>query len=375
MEANLLSRTEYGGATRHAPAAEIPARASAKLPNHHPATGCRAINLALQGGGAHGAFTWGVLDRLLEDERIVIEGISATSAGAMNATVTAYGISEGGRAGARQALTNFWRRVSHAADLSPLQPTWLDRMLGNKSLDNSPAYLVMDMLTRLLSPYQLNPTNYNPLREVLSQVVDFDALRPHFCPVKLYLSATNVRTGKVKVFGNDEITADAVLASGCLPFLFQAVEIDGEAYWDGGYMGNPAIYPLIYHCESRDVVIVHINPMERKELPRSAPDILNRINEISFNSSLMREMRAIHFVTDLIDGDMVKSDALKKMNIHSISAEEEMSKLSVASKLNADWGFLCELRDTGRATVEAWLIRNFERLGKESTIDIRATYL
>ena len=215
----------------------------------------------------------------------------------------------------------------------------------------------------------------DPLREVLSQVVDFSALRAHCCPVKLYLSATNVRTGKVKVFGNDEITTDAVLASGCLPFLFQAVEIEGEAFWDGGYMGNPAIYPLIYHCESRDVVIVHINPMERTELPRSASEILNRINEISFNSSLMREMRAINFVTDLIDADMVKMDALKKMNIHSISAEEEMSKLSVASKLNADWGFLCELRDTGRAAAQAWLERSFDLLGKESTIDIRARYL
>ena len=376
METSLLNR-DKGGDTDQRKSADR--KSDRAVPGHDPgsraASGVKAINLALQGGGAHGAFTWGVLDRLLEDGRIVIEGISATSAGAMNATVTAFGIAEGGRAGARQALVNFWRRVSHAADFSPLQPTWADRMLGNKSLDNSPAFLMVDMLTRLLSPYQFNPTNYNPLREVLSQVVDFEALRVGSCPVKLYLSATNVRTGKVKVFGNDEINVDAVMASGCLPFLFQAVEIDGEAYWDGGYMGNPAIYPLIYHCLSRDVVIVHINPMERKELPRSASEILNRINEISFNSSLMREMRAINFVTDLIEGDMVKTDALKKMHIHSVSAEDAMSKLSVASKLNADWGFLCELRDTGRATAEAWLARNFDRLGNESTIDIHATYL
>ena len=339
------------------------------------AAGPKTINLALQGGGAHGAFTWGVLDRLLEDPHIEIEGISATSAGAMNATVTAYGLAEAGRSGARQALANFWRRVSHAASLSPLQPSWFDRLIGNKSLENSPSYLLIDMITRVLSPYQFNPINYNPLREVLAQVVDFDTLRSHSCPVKLYLSASNVRTGKVKVFGNDEITVDAVLASGCLPFLFQAVEIDGEAYWDGGYMGNPAIYPLIYNCDSRDVVLVHINPMMRSELPRTASEILNRINEISFNSSLMREMRAIHFVTDLIDGDMLKKGALKKMNIHSISAEEAMSKLSIASKLNADWGFLCELRDVGRETAAAWLERNFEKLGRSSTVDIHATYL
>ena len=339
------------------------------------AAGTKAINLALQGGGAHGAFTWGVLDRLLEDPRIEIEGISATSAGAMNATVTAYGLTQAGRSGARQALANFWRRVSHAASLSPLQPSWFDRLIGNKSLENSVSFVIADMLTRVLSPYQLNPTNYNPLRDVLGQVVDFDALRSHSCPVKLYLSATNVRTGKVKVFANDEITVDSVMASGCLPFLFQAVEIDGEAYWDGGYMGNPAIYPLIYNCESRDVMLVHINPMMRSELPRTASEILNRINEISFNSSLMREMRAINFVTDLINGDMLKKGALKKMHIHSVSAEEEMSKLSVASKLNADWGFLCELRDVGRETAAAWLERNFENLGRASTVDIHATYL
>jgi NTE family protein len=343
-------------------------------PDHH-AAGTKAINLALQGGGAHGAFTWGVLDRFLEDDRIVIDGISATSAGAMNATVTAFGMAKAGRAGARQALTHFWRRVSHAAGFGPLQPSWFDRLAGNKSLENSPSFLIADMLTRLLSPYQFNPANFNPLRDVLGQVVDFDALRSRSCPIKLYLSATNVRTGKVKVFGNDEITADAVMASSCLPFLFQAVEIDGEAYWDGGYMGNPAIYPLIYNCESRDVIIVHINPMERRELPRTAPEILNRINEISFNSSLMREMRAINFVTDLIEGGRLNGDSLKKMNIHSVSAEEAMSSLSVASKLNADWGFLCELRDTGRATAQTWLARHFESLGRESTVDIHATYL
>ena len=343
--------------------------------HHQHIAGTKAVNLALQGGGAHGAFTWGVLDRILEDERIVIEGISATSAGAMNATVTAFGLAEAGRAGARQALTHFWRRISHAAGLSPLQPSWFDRMLGNKSLENSPSFLIADMMTRILSPYQFNPANFNPLRDVLGQVVDFDALRSHCCPVKLYLSATNVRTGKVKVFDNDGITIDAVMASGCLPFLFQAVEIDGEAYWDGGYMGNPAIYPLIYNCESRDVMIVHINPMERRELPRTAPEILNRINEISFNSSLMREMRAINFVTDLIEGGRLKGDPLKKMHIHSVSAESAMAKLSVASKLNADWGFLCELRDIGRATVDTWLGEHFGSLGRESTVDIHATYL
>jgi NTE family protein len=335
----------------------------------------KTINLALQGGGAHGAFTWGVLDRLLEDERIGFDGISATSAGAMNAVVLAYGLAEGGRAGARKALTNFWRRISHAAAFGPLQPTPLDRMLGNRALEWSPAFLMFDLMTRLLSPYQLNPTNYNPLREVLLQTVDFEVLHTARCPVKLFLSATNVRTGKIKVFDNAALNADVVLASGCLPFIFQAIEIDGEHYWDGGYMGNPAIYPLIYHCDSADVVIIHINPIERPDLPRTAGEIMNRINEISFNSSLMREMRAINFVTKLIEEKASCADSLRRMYIHAIAAEDVMTKLGVSSKLNADWEFLTYLHDAGRETAETWLRANFDDLGARSSADIRDRYL
>ncbi len=345
----------------------------------HPATApdaeVKQLNLALQGGGAHGAFTWGVLDRLLEEQKIGLEGISATSAGAMNAVVAAYGFAEGGRDGARRALANFWRRVSHAAQNSPLQPTPFDKWIGNTGLEFSPAYIAFDLISRLMSPYQFNPTNYNPLRRVLGDVVDFERLRSQCCPIKLFLSATNVRTGRIKLFANDEITVDAVMASACLPFMFQAVEIDGEAYWDGGYMGNPAIFPLIYNCDSADVVIVHINPIQRQELPKSAGEILNRINEISFNSSLMREMRAIDFVTSLIDSDAIKGMALKRMRLHAISAHEQMTGFSVASKLNADWDFLIQLRDIGRATAETWLTTNHARLGVESTIDIKTEYL
>ena len=234
-------------------------------PREHGAD-VRTINLALQGGGAHGAFAWGVLDRLLEDERIAFEGVSATSAGAMNAVVLAYGLAEGGRDGARKALNNFWRRVSHAAALGPLQPSPIDRFTHNHALDNSPAFMMLDFMSRLFSPYQLNPANYNPLQHVLEQSVDFARLR-ELAPVKLFLSATNVRTGKVKIFTNGEVTPEAVMASACLPFMFQAVEIDGEGYWDGGYMGNPAIYPLIYHCDSADVVVVHINPLASRGDP------------------------------------------------------------------------------------------------------------
>jgi NTE family protein len=346
---------------------------------HRHATGwgatTRFINLALQGGGAHGAFTWGVLDRLLEDESIAFEGVSATSAGAMNAVVLAYGFAEGGRDGARRALAQFWRRISHAALSSPLHPTPIDKLLGNHTLDHSPSYIGFDLMTRLLSPYQFNPLNLNPLRGVLKQVVDFERIRAYCCPIKIFLSATNVRTGRVKVFTNDELSIDTVLASACLPFLFQAVEIDGEAYWDGGYMGNPAIFPLIYNCDSPDVMIVHINPIERSKLPVTAGEIMNRINEISFNSSLMREMRAIHFVTSLIDSGQVDGRSLKRMRLHAVAAEKAMAGFSTASKLNADWDFLVQLRDIGRATVDAWLRENGERIGKEGTVDVKAMYL
>jgi NTE family protein len=343
----------------------------------HVAKGARTktINLAMQGGGAHGAFTWGVLDRLLEDDRIAFEGVSATSAGAMNAAVLAYGLTEGCREGGRKALEGFWRRVSHAAANGPLQPSWLDRLTGNRSLEHSPAFILFDLFSRLLSPYQFNPANHNPLYDVLIQSVDFDRFRSGACPVKLYLSATNVRTGKIKVFENDVVCPQRVLASGCLPFLFQAVEIDGEHYWDGGYMGNPAIFPLIYGCESRDVLIIHVNPLERKELPTTATEILSRINEISFNSSLMREMRAISFVTKLIDDNPDRLDTLKRMLVHRIAADEVMSSLSVASKLNGDWDFLTYLRDRGREHADRWLAESFDRLGRESTVDIRSEYL
>ena len=333
----------------------------------------RRINLALQGGGAHGAFAWGVLDRLLEDDGLEFEGISATSAGAMNAAVCAYGLTVGGRTGARDALEDFWSRVAKVAKFSPLQPSLYDRLTHNHGLQYSPAFLWMDLLTRMASPYQFNPLGYNPLRDVLEATVDFELLRRESA-VKLFLSATNVRSCKVRVFQCADVSVDAVLASACLPFMFQAVEIDGEAYWDGGYMGNPAIFPLIYHCDSRDVVVVHINPINRPDVPTTATDIMNRINEISFNSSLMREMRAIAFISELIDDGKLDGSEMKRMFMHSIEAEEVMQGLGVASKLNADWEFLTHLRDIGRRHAESWLDVNGDRIGVESTVDLAAVY-
>lgn len=334
--------------------------------------GRKSIALALQGGGAHGAFTWGVLDRLLEDERIAIEGISATSAGAMNAAVLASGMLRGGAAGARKALEDFWAGVARAADwYSPFR-----QMPGATgfSLEQSPLYLMADAMLRVFSPYQFNPTNANPLRALLANHVDFDALRSS-CPIHLYLCATNVETGKIKIFSHDDLSVDAVLASACLPMLFQAVEVDGQHYWDGGYVGNPAIYPLIYNCETCDVVIVHINPIERPGVPTTATEILNRINEISFNSSLMRELRAINFVTSLIKKGKVARGDMKEMLMHSIRSDETMAALGVSSKMNADWQFLTFLRDKGRAEADSWLQKNFEHIGQRSSIDVDAEFL
>ncbi len=345
--------------------------------NHESASShqVRTINLALQGGGAHGAFTWGVLDRLLEEKYLGFEGLSATSAGAMNAAVFAYGLAVDGRDGARKALAGYWKRVSDAASLGPLQPSPIDRMLGDHKLAWSPAFSLMGFVTRVLSPYEFNPSDYNPLRNVVEQSIDFEVLRHPDCPVKLFLSATNVRTGKVKVFAGQEISVSAVMASACLPTMFHAVDIDGEAYWDGGYMGNPALFPLIYNCKSADIVIVHINPLYRKELPYAAGDILNRINEISFNSSLMREMRAVSFVTGLVKQKRIVDHDIRQILMHSITDDEFMGALSPTSKYNADWDFLIFLRDQGRKCANEWLASNFGKLGVESSVDIDSLYL
>ena len=260
------------------------------------------------------------------------------------------------------------------ADWSVLRTWPHDPAIPDRGLAFSPGYLFFDMLSRVFSPYQLNPFNYNPLQPILEQVVDFENLRRR-CAIRLFLCATNVRTGKVRVFTNDEICAAHVLASACLPLLHQAVAIDGECFWDGGYMGNPALFPLIYECKSRDIVIIHINPTERPDLPRTAPEIMNRINEISFNSSLLRELRAIAFVTRLIDDGKIADGSLKRMLIHEIEADDVMQRLGPASKLDADWAFLTRLHDIGRARADSWLEACLDMIGVESTVDVRTKYL
>ena len=334
----------------------------------------KKINFALQGGGSHGAFGWGVIDKFLEDGRIEIEGISGTSAGSMNAVVYAYGILKGND-GAREALYNFWKAISDAGQrFAPPKMPWDTG--GGHHKENPFAGIIKSMMSSL-SPYQLNPMNYNPLREVLESQVDFEALERSQL-TKLFICATNVRTGKVRIFHTPEVTAKTVLASACLPQVFQAVEIDGEHYWDGGYMGNPVLYPLFYYTETRDVVILHINPIERPGPPTTSADIANRLNEITFNSSLIKEMRSVYFVQKLLDDGWIKDehrDKLKYVLIHSVRADNAMSDLSSASKMNSEWKFLTMLRDRGRALAGEWLTHNFAHLGVRSTVDLKKEFL
>lgn len=338
------------------------------------AEGVKSISLALQGGGAHGAFTWGVLDRLLEDEAIAVDAITGTSAGAVNGAVLAYGLMLGGREKARELMDAFWRRTAVLAALSPLQPTPLDRMLGLGRMDFSPGYRLLDLLSRSFSPYQFNAFDLNPLRNILNELVDFDALRT--CrEIKLFVSATDVKRGRIKIFDLPQMSLEAVLASSCLPFLHRAVEIGEDSYWDGGYMGNPAMSPLIYHAEARDVLLVQLNPINIEETPRSAQEIIDRLNTITFNAGLMREMRTIHFVTRLIEKGFDDDGRLRPMLMHVIHAEDVMRELGASSKLNADWAFLHHLFELGRARTDAWLAVHRDALGQHSTVDLVDMYL
>jgi len=325
------------------------------------------IDLALQGGGSHGAFTWGVLDRLLEEPWFEIAGISGTSAGAMNAAVLAHGWNEGQAAGAREALDRYWRTVSRAAAFSPLQRSPLDRLLGRWSIDTSPAYIFTDLMSRVLSPYDLNPLGFNPLRQILVDSIDFARLAE--APIKLFVTATRVRTGRGRIFRNAEITADVLLASACLPTMFRAIEIDGEPYWDGGYVGNPTITPLVRETDARDTVFVQINPTERAEEPRTAADILNRLNEISFNSPLTKEARMIALLRQVADPGTGEGARWAQMKIHRIKSEM-LATFGASSKLNAEWAFVSKLREEGRRAASEFLEMHGADLGVRSTTDL-----
>lgn len=327
------------------------------------------LDLALQGGGSHGAFTWGVLDRLLEEPWLEIEAVSGTSAGAMNACVMADGLAAGGRDQARENLEAFWRRVATAAAFSPLRRGPIDVLTGRWTLDYSPLYLAMDLMARVFSPYDLNPTGGNPLSAILEESVCFERLTGG--PVQLFITATNVLTGRGRVFRNPEVTADVLLASACLPTLYQAVEIDGEPYWDGGYSGNPTMTPLVRYCSSQDIVLVQINPIRRDQLPRTAREIHNRINEVSFNATLLKELRMLALLHNAIKSGVAdEAGRWAGTRIHRIAGDDSLAGLGASSKLNAEWTFLEMLRDQGRATAQAFLDEHANDLGRTSTFEI-----
>jgi NTE family protein len=325
------------------------------------------IDLALQGGGSHGAFTWGVLDRLLEEGGLEIEAASGTSAGAMNAAVLAHGLLVGGADGAREALARFWKKVSDAAAHSPLKRGPLDVLLGRWTLDTSPAYLAMDIATRVFSPYDLDFGMPNPLAAILAEVVDFERLTQ--APIKLFITATNVHTGRPRVFRNHDLTPAALMASACLPLMFQAVEIDGQAYWDGGYAGNPTMTPLIDECVSDDTIIIGINPVQRPGVPKSARDILNRLNEVAFNAVLLKELQMMALLRSVADTGNEKTAHWARMRVHLVQSAL-LAELGASSKLNAEWEFLTMLRDEGRRAAEAFLTEHGDALGKRSTLPI-----
>ncbi|MEL7396246.1 MAG: patatin-like phospholipase family protein [Pseudomonadota bacterium] len=333
----------------------------------------KGVNIALQGGGAHGAYTWGVLDRLFEDDRIWVEGISGTSAGAMNAVVAAHGMHENGAEGARAHLAKFWRAVSDAARFSPVQRSLFAKATGDWSLETSPGYMMMNFIKQVASPYDFNPMDVDPLRQIVEETVDFKRVRD-LTGMGVFLSATNVETGRIRVFEKSEITLDAVMASACLPNVYKAVEIDGVPYWDGGYMGNPPLFPFFGKSPSDDIIIVQINPVERKGTPTSASEIHNRMNEITFNSSLLHALRAIDFVRRLLDAGQLDPKKYKYMHMHIISACERMIDLDASSKMNAEWLFLKHLFEIGRETASEWLDENFDNLGVRSSTNIRAMF-
>lgn len=332
------------------------------------------LNLALQGGGSHGAYTWGILDRLMDEEDIDVVGISGTSAGAMNAAIFANGFTKGGRAGAKTALEAFWRDVSLAGMAGlPFQQSPMALMSGSYNFKDSLGYSAFDALTRTFSPYELNPLNVNPLKMILDMHLDLDALKNS--KIELFVSATSVHTGRERVFHCHEVTPEALLASACMPFLFQAVEIDGEPYWDGGYMGNPSIWPLIYHTPVSDVLLVQINPITRLETPKTAYAITNRLNEITFNSSLIAEMRAINFVSKLVHENRLDKNKYRDVRMHVVAAGEVLKDLDSSSKMNPRWDFLTYMRDHGRNQMDKWLAAHKSKIGHKGTVDIQEAFL
>ncbi len=329
----------------------------------------KPVSLALQGGGAHGAFTWGVLDALLADERIEIKALSGASAGAMNAVCFAEGMAQGGRQGARDQLKRFWGRIGDAGRYSPLQRGLFSKLLGRWNIEKTPGYIFFDWMSHLASPYEANPLDLNPLRDVLHEEIDFAKVR-NCTDVRIFICATNVHSGRVAVFDQKELTADHLLASACLPTIFRAVEIKGIPYWDGGYTGNPPLFPLFDVTNGGDLLIIQLNRILRKTLPVSAQQIENRLNEITFNASLLSELRAIEFVQRLLDQGMIDEGHYHRLRLHRIDADKALAKIEPSTKINADPDFIAWLFCRGRDAGEKWLAAHFDDLGARATLDL-----
>ena len=330
--------------------------------------GPQPINLALQGGGAHGAFTWGVLDQLLEDGRTDFEGVSGTSAGAMNAVVLAHGLMTGGRDGARAALETFWTRVAGSLPFEIATPSQ-----DGQNVELVPAFKMMMQWAHYFSPQQLNPFDLNPLRKILEAQIDFERLRSE-SPIKLYVAATHANSGKVRLFRSPEISADAILASACLPTMARPVEIDGEPYWDGGYAANPAVYPLFYECKSSDILMVLLTPLKHKGTPHTVQQIKDRVLELAFNSTFLREMRMFAHARDYANQSLFQIGRLERrlvrLNFHVIDAQEQMHEFKTETKMAANMGFFELLKNLGRERALLWLQASHGDIGKRSTVDL-----
>lgn len=335
----------------------------------------KKIAIAIQGGGSHGAFSWGVLDRILEDGRFEIEGLTGTSAGGMNAVAVAQGLMKGGNQEARDELKSFWQKICESGKNSPLNHRGpIDKALGKYTMYHSPGFVIFDYLSRMFSPYELNPLQMDPLKDVIASSFDFDALRK-FKGVKLYLCATQVRTGKLRIFGLDELRMECLQATACLPTIHNAVKVDGDYYWDGGFIGNPVFFPLIYDCETPDIVLLQLNPTNRDKLPTTAREIGDRLNEITNNASVVREMRAISFISDLIDDGKLDAAKTKRVFMHLIEDESVFADLGWSSKLNTEWEFFTHLFEKGRAAADKWIKENYEHIGKKTTAPIREHFV
>ena len=335
--------------------------------------GRKILNLGLQGGGAHGAFTWGVLDRLLEDGRLGFEGISGTSAGALNAVALADGMARDGAAGARARLREFWMRVSAAGRPGASARDFMEAWMGAWRMPALQPFHMIDAMTNFASPYGFNPMNINPLREIVSEMVDFDRLHAAAAP-KLFISATAVRTGKIKVFSGQAVSAEAVMASACLPYLFQTVIVDGEPYWDGGFMGNPALFPFFTETKATDILLVQINPIARDAVPTSAKEILERMSEITFNASLLREFRAIDFVNRMLDEGRLDPARYRRNRVHRIDAGKALERFTASTKFDTSRAFFEELHAAGRAAAGDWLLAHFDDIGVRDTVDLRSQF-